>query len=339
LVLRVQSKGGPAPTDRGRRLALGACVGAPLLAAAVLAGRRVRASLIGVGALADGHVDVPVGGGFPRVLHGSAGETWTLSRPPRRIVSTYLAADEILAALVSPDRLAAVSTFADDPAISSVAGFYPRALPRVRGEVEAILALEPDLICVAGYSDADAMRLAVGAGLPILRWSRFETFADVLGNVRTIGAAVGADARAKAVADDAEAKLAALAVRLAGVARVRVLYLDLPNFTAGRDTLIDEMLTRAGGLNVAAAAGIAGAGQIAVESALALDAEAIVVATAPGARPPLEELRATPLWREMPAVRAGRVFTIPAALPGDVSQRAADAPAAIARQLHPDRWR
>ena len=141
---------------------------------------------------------------------------------------------------------------------------------------------------MAGYSDADAMRLAVGAGLPILRWSRFETFADVLGNVRTIGAAVGADARAAAVAEEAEAKLAALAVRLAGVARVRVLYLDLPNFTAGRDTLIDEMLTRAGGLNVAAAAGIAGAGQIAVESALALDAEAIVVAMAPGGRPPLE---------------------------------------------------
>ena len=122
------------------------------------------------------------------------------------------------------------------------------------------------------------------------------------------------------------------------MARVRVLYLDLPNFTAGRDTLIDEMLIRAGGLNVAAAAGIAGAGQIAVESALALDAEAIVVATAPGGRPPLDELRATPLWREMPAVRAGRVFSIPAALPGDVSQRAADAPAAIARQLHPERW-
>ncbi|HSY40593.1 MAG TPA: hypothetical protein VLA79_13725, partial [Polyangia bacterium] len=143
------------PADRGRRLALAACVGAPLLAAAVLAGRRVRASLIGVGALADGRVDVPSGGAFPRVLHGAAGETWTLSRPPRRIVSSYLAADEILAALVSPERLAAVSTFADDPAISSVAGFYPRALPRVRGEVEAILALEPDLICVAGYSDAD----------------------------------------------------------------------------------------------------------------------------------------------------------------------------------------
>ena len=116
--------------ERGRRLALAVYMLAAL-AAAVLAGRRVRASLVGVGALGDGRVDVPPGGAFPRVLHGPAGESWTLSRPPRRIVSTYLAADEILAALVSPGRLAAVSTFADDPAISALARLS-RALPRVR---------------------------------------------------------------------------------------------------------------------------------------------------------------------------------------------------------------
>jgi len=74
-------------------------------------------------------------------------------------------------------------------------------------------------------------------------------------------------------------------------------------------------------------------------SPLAYLAAGLVVATAPGGTRPLDALRATPLWREMPAVRAGRVFPIPAALPGDVSQRAADAPAAIARQLHPERWR
>jgi iron complex transport system substrate-binding protein len=319
-------------------LTIGACVAAPLVAGAVLAGRRVRAALVGVGALVDGRVDGVAGGGFPRLLHGPAGETWTLPRPPRRIVSTYLAADEILAALVTPDRLAAVSVFADDPVISSVAGAFPAGIPRLRGEVEAILAREPDLVCIAGYSDADAMRLLVGAGLPILRWSRFDSFADVLANVRLIGAAVGADRRAEALAGAAEAALAALAARLAGAPAVRVLYLDPPNFTAGRRTLIDEMLTRAGGVNVAAEAGIVGAGPIAVESALALGAEAIVASTAPGAPPPLEVLRATPLWRELPAVRAGRVYPVPAALPGDVSHHAAAAPTEIARWLHPERF-
>ena len=121
-----------APPDRGRRLAIGACLAAPLVAGAALAGRRVRAALVGAGPLVDGRVDLPATGGFPRLLRGPAGETWTLPRAPRRIVSTYLAADEILAELVPPERIAGVSIFADDPVISNVAGVYP---PRCRASV------------------------------------------------------------------------------------------------------------------------------------------------------------------------------------------------------------
>jgi iron complex transport system substrate-binding protein len=327
-----------APPDRGRRLALGACLAVPLVAGAALATRRVRAALVGAGALADGRVDLPPGGGFPRRLHGPAGELWTLPRPPRRIVSTYLAADEILAALGIPQRIAGVSIFADDPAISNVRGVYPATLPRLRGEVEAILAVEPDLVCVAGYSDADAMRQAIGASLPIVRWSRFDSFADVFANVRLIGAAVGADAAAEAVAAAGEAQLRELARRLSGVTPIRVLYLDPPSFTAGSHTLLDEILTRAGGVNVAAEAGIAGAGPIGIDVALSLDAEVVVAPAYPGASPPLDQLRATPLWRELGPVRAGRVYALPAALPGDVSPHAARAPSLVARALHPGRF-
>jgi iron complex transport system substrate-binding protein len=326
------------PPDRGRRWAIGACLAVPLVAGAALAARRVRAALVGAGGLADGRVEVSATGGFPRRLHGPAGEVWTLPRAPRRIVSTYLAADEILAALDVRDRIAGVSIFADDPAISNVRGVYPLSLPRLRGEVEGILAVEPDLVCVAGYSDADAMRQAIGARLPILRWSRFDSFADVFANVRLIGAAVGADAAAEALAANGEARLGELAARLEGVRPVRVLYLDPPNFTAGSHTLLDEILTRAGGVNVAAKAGISGAGPIGIDLGLSLDAEAIIAPAYPGAAPPLEALRATPLWRELGPVRAGRVNAVPAALPGDVSPHAVEAPFLVARALHPDRF-
>ena len=141
----------------------------------------------------------------------------------------------------------------------------------MRAQVEAILSLAPDLVCVAGYSDADGLRLEIGAGLPVLRWSRFETFADVLANVRVLGAAVGADAAAEALAAGAERDLAALDARLAGVTPVRALYLDPPDFSAGAGTLIDEMLSRAGAVNVARQARLDGAGPIPVETALALD--------------------------------------------------------------------
>ena len=320
-----------------RRAWLGAGLAAPL-AAAALVGPRVRGAMLGTAALTDGRVALPPDGGFPRTLLGPVGERWTLAAPPRRVVSTYLAADEILASLLPAGRMAAVSVFADDPVVSNVAGLYPSRVARVRAQVEAILSLAPDLVCVAGYSDADGLRLEIGAGLPVLRWSRFETFEDVLANVRVLGAAVGADAAAEALAAETAHELAALDARLAGVTPVRALYLDPPDFSAGAGTLIDEMLSRAGAVNVARQARLEGAGPIPVETALSLDPDVLVMPAAPGAAPPLALVRAAPLWRELRAARSGAVVSVPSAWTGDVSHHAARAPAAIARALHPSRF-
>ncbi len=43
-----------------------------------------------------------------------------------------------------------------------------------------------------------------------------------------------------------------------------------------------------------------------------------------------------PLWREMPAVRAGRVYEAPGTFMGDVSHHAVEALAQLARRLHPE---
>jgi iron complex transport system substrate-binding protein len=328
-------------TDGGRRqwsrrAWLGAGLAAPV--AAALVGPRVRGALLGTASLRDSRIELPPEGGFPRTLLGTVGDRRTLAAPPRRVVSTYLAADEILASLLAPGRVVAVSAFADDPSVSNVAGVYPAHVTRVRAQVEAILSLAPDLVCVAGFSDADGLRLEIGAGLPVLRWSRFDTFDDVFANVRLLGAAVGADAAAEALAAASERELAGLRIRLAGVAPVRALCLDPPDFSAGAGTLMDEMLSRAGAVNVARQARLDGAGPIPVEVALALDPDVLVLPAAPGAAPPLAVLRAAPLWRELRAVRTGAVVTVPAAWTGDVSHHAARAPAAIARALHPSRF-
>jgi len=321
--------------DRGRRLAALACVAAPLVTGAALS-RRVRAALIGAGGLVDGSVAWVGGAGFPRTLHGPTGESWVLPSAPHRIVSTYLGSDEILAALIPAERVAGVSFFADDPAISSCAGVYPPRIPRLRTQVESILALEPDLVCVAGFSEPNALRLMIGAGLPVLRWSRFDTFADILANVRLFGAAVGAETGAAAIAAAVETTLRGLAGRLARAPPIPVLYYDPPSFTVGRGTLIDEILTRAGGTNVAANAGVNGPGQIGIEEVLALDPEAIVVPHYAAGAPPIETLRAMPLWRDVPAVRAGRVYEAPGAFMGDVSHHAVEGLERLARILHPE---
>jgi hypothetical protein len=63
-------------------------------------------------------------GPFPKAItNGSRSEV--LSKPPVRIASLTVTSDEILTRLVVPGRLAAVSRFASDPAISTCAERVP----------------------------------------------------------------------------------------------------------------------------------------------------------------------------------------------------------------------
>ena len=95
--------------------------------------------------------------------------------------------------------------------------------------------------------------------------------------IRLLGAAVGEEARAEALAGGIAALLADLERRLARVRPVRVLYYDPPTYTMGRGTLVGEILARAGGANVVDELGIVGPGQIGIETVLALEPEAIIM--------------------------------------------------------------
>jgi len=322
---------------RDRRWALrtlGVLAGAPLLAGVALR-RGVHAALVGAQDFADSQIDP---GPFPKSLRGPSGGVQTLARAPRRIVSTYLGADELLASLVSPVRVVAVSAYADDPATSNCHGAYPKGVPRLRTEPERILSLEPDLVCVAGYTEPEALRLTVGTGLPIVRWSRFSSFTDIVAMLRLHGAALGEEARAAALVGELEALLADLASRLAGVRPVRVLYYDPPSYTFGPGSLVGEILARAGGDNVAAQLGIVGPGQIQLETVLGLEPEAIVMPRYADNGSRMDEMAANPIWQQVPAVRAGRIHEIPGAWVATVSHHAARGLTRIARLLHPDRF-
>jgi len=319
-------------TERSRRWALGACVGAPLVAAAALSGR-ARTALVGARGLTDSWTRP---GEFPKPLRGPAGDERVLPRPPRRIVSTYLGADEVLASLVAIERVVGVSAYVDDPATSNCRDAYPASTTRLHADPETIISLAPDLVCLAGFTAPDSLRLVVGAGLPVVRWSRFESFADVIAEIRLLGAAVGEEARAEVLAGRIEALLGDLQRRLSGVRRVRVLYYDPPTYTMGGGTLVGEILVRAGGANVVDELGIVGPGQIGLETVLALEPEAIIIPNYADNKSALRALGGDAIWRQVPAVRAGRVHEIPGAWIATVSHHAAQGLARVAQVLHPE---
>jgi hypothetical protein len=202
------------------------------VAAAALSGR-ARTALVGARGFTDSSV---APGGFPKTLRGPRATSATLARPPRRIVSTYLGADEVLAALVDAiawwacrlsstirrRRIARVY-----PAAIRACTPIPRRSSRWRPIWSALRATRRPMRCA--WSSGRACRSSGGRG---------SMRSPTSGRDPLLGAAVGEEARAEALAGGVETLLADLERRLAGVRRVRVLYYDPPTFTMGRGTLL-----------------------------------------------------------------------------------------------------
>lgn len=180
-----------------------------------------------------------------------------LAAPPERLVSAGGVVTEILYALGVEDRIVGVDTTSVHPpaALESHPDVgYVRAL-----SAEGVLSLAPDrVVAVDAAGPPDALALIRNAGVPIEIVGEEPSEAGVLARIRTIGALVGEEARAEALAGEVEAGFAALAdVREEVDAPLRVLFvLSLQNGRAmvgGTGTSADAIIRLAGGINAASA--------------------------------------------------------------------------------------
>jgi iron complex transport system substrate-binding protein len=274
---------------------------------------------------------------FPRTLVDSYGYRFTLAGPPVRIVSAMLASDEILLDLVSPTRLLAVTKYATDPSNSNCVE-RARGIPPISGlTVENLLALQPDLILVSRYAAGPVVAQLRQCGQPVFCFGKFDTLQDIRDNVRLVGAAVGEDQRATQIVAWMDRVLEEVRDRTAGVAtRPRVLYY-YASFTFGKDTIFDELVQIAGGVNVAAEANIIGPRAISTELIPALKPDVVIVPVTEGKSDATSELLKDPVWQSLKSAHALKVVGLPQQHLTSISHHVVKAAAELAHALHPDR--
>lgn len=234
--------------------------------------------------------------------------------PPSRIVSQTIPSDEILWAL-GPEvrgRVVAVSSLVDDPRYSTIPGTWPAAVPRTPTTSEALLALSPDLAIVADFTAAETIALLESAGLPLVRLSGFDGFADHRRHVTAIARAVGATAQGEALVRSFDERLAALRVP-EGAARPTIVSFTEGN-VAGAGTTFDDIARAAGYENLPAREDMSGHRRIAIDQIVAWDPEVLVVPCGPGdADAVVADIAARPGLSAIRAVRDGRVIAVPSA--------------------------
>ena len=176
---------------------------------------------------------------------------------PVRVLSADLCADPFVIALADRDQVIATSWQVDQPV--SGAPDWARDLPRAWPEAERLLVLDPDIAVFGPGGPGRAVPVLERAGVQTVTLGWGEGFDIVRANARALGGVLNASETAEALITDLDARLARLAERSAarGV-RPSVFYLNVSGGTAGSNTLVDAVITAAGGRNAAAEAGALG---------------------------------------------------------------------------------
>jgi len=197
------------------------------------------------------------------------------SAKAERIVSLNLCADQILLELADPERIAALSFVARDPYLSYHAAEAKR-FPVVRGSADEVLLLQPDIVLAGTMSTRSTVSLLRRLGVPVIELTVAASLAEVRDQIRQIGSAIGEQVRAEALIATLDARLAAVAP-LAGSARPVAAVYQTNGHTIGAPSLIDDLLSQAGLVNLAPLVGLGVGGYLSLERLLAADPDVLLM--------------------------------------------------------------
>lgn len=284
------------------------------------------------------------GDDFPKTLIDSTGIQFQLEKPPSRIISATLATDHILSDLVDPQRIVAVSSYIDYPSMSNIVGFYPPSISRTQGEIESMLALQPDLVFVASYSNPETVRYLLRSDISIVRLGEFTSFANIFKNIRLVANVTDSQAKGEAIIRSTQQRIEFIKNQVKDQAKEqakpRILYYDLNGYSVGGNTLTDEAIKLAGGINVADGIIADGENKISEELAISLQPDVIVLNQwvlnhKQDEVSPAQQLKDKQAWQDVPAVKNNRVYSIPGNLLRSVSQHRIQGVEMMAKLIHP----
>ncbi|MBS3873360.1 MAG: cobalamin-binding protein [Firmicutes bacterium] len=271
----------------------------------------------------------------PIVLTDDFGRQITLEKPAVRIVSLAPSTTELLFALGLSDKIVGVTEFCNYPALAQtkekVGGFGPPS-------VEKIVSVKPDLVVAASLHQAVVEQLEQ-LNIPVLAVDP-KNIAQVIANAALLGQATGTTRQAQAIEQELTAAMREVEEKTRGLAEGSrpLVYFEIwhdPITSAGPNTFIHELITRAGGINLASNAAT-NFPVLSLEEILAQKPTVMFRGHGPET---VEAIKQRANWETVPAIANNRVYLVNEDLVLRPGPRLALGLREMARLLHPDLWR
>ncbi|SFK56003.1 ABC transporter substrate-binding protein [Caulobacter sp. UNC279MFTsu5.1] len=196
---------------------------------------------------------------------GLAGGAASAGAPPR-VISLNPCLDAVLVHVADRAQIVALSHYARDPQQSGIAAIA-RTYPITYESAEEVIALRPDVVLTAAHSSPATRAALKRLGVRTELFKVPNSWVENQDQIRRIAESAGHPRRGEALIARVEAAMARGAPR-PGTRPITALVFQPNGMAAGHGTLVDEMMRRAGFVNVAQRYGLKKWGNVSLERLL-----------------------------------------------------------------------
>jgi iron complex transport system substrate-binding protein len=262
----------------------------------------------------------------------------TIEALPVRIVSLAPSNTEILFELGLGDRVVGVTDYCDYPPEAlekeKVGGPWATSI-----NIEKIVALQPDFILAEEVNGKELIDTLAGLGFTVFGIKSTD-LDDLLDDIRTIGQITDKETEADELIAQMTSKIRAVTGRatwLLPEEKPRVLHICWhdPIYTSGQGTFINDLIERAGGVNIFA--DLEGWPAVDIEAVIARDPEVIIVTAMGGTGSATWDwVNTEARLKDVSARKNGRIYYIESNWLERPGPRIVLGLEAVAKHLHPE---
>jgi len=274
----------------------------------------------------------------PATITDQLGRTVTLkTNNPQRIVSLAPSNTENLFALGLGDRIVGVTDFDDYPPEA-------KTKPSIGGystpNIEEVIAKNPDLILADVIHKDKVIPQLESQGFTVIALNP-KTIDEVLAALTLLGKVTGKEKEAASLVADMKSRIKTITdktVKLSEADKPHVLEIVWhdPLMAAGSGTLHDELIGKAGGINIAH--NLNDYADISLEAVIAANPQVMIadIGMGEGEDLPFQFLMSEPRLKDTDARRNNRVYSIDVELVSHPGLRTVNALEQLARFIHPE---
>ncbi|WP_025025692.1 ABC transporter substrate-binding protein [Caldalkalibacillus mannanilyticus] len=250
-------------------------------------------------------------GKYPLTFTDGSGQEVTIPEEPKTIITTVPSNTEMIFALGGGDRLIGVSDYCNFPAeVDQI-----EKIGAMEMNVEKILSLQPDLIFITPYQNAnagEALEQFKSLGMSVVVIQDATSFEDVYGSMRLIAKVIDAEDKAEEIITEMKDRLAWFKDKAENITEKKKIWVEVSPapeiYSTGKGTFMHEMLEVINAVN--AVGDQEGWIKFTEEEIVQLNPDVIITTYGFYVDKPSEEVLKRAGWGEVPAVKNKQVFDV-----------------------------